>query len=427
MKTILTSVAAGSLLAALAVGQEQPRYKVIDLGTLGGTYSYGFGINNAGAVAGQAATATQTDGVSATAFLWTPQRGIINLGTLGPPAFPACPTCNSGTAAVGGSGQAAIGSEIATPDPNGEDFCQYGTHRECLGAIWKNGTMTALPNLPGGHNNNAFWMNNRGQVSGFAEFDVRDASCAQATPFQTLRFRPVIWGPNGQIQRVLSPLVSKGDTVTYAFTINDHGQTVGASGSCATTGLPPFAINNTTATDAVMWDQDGSITALGSLGGAANIANSINNRGEVVGTAQSPKDGTVHTFFWTRQTGMLDYGAFPGAVATVAGCCHTINDSGQIVGFSIEPANPYSGRALIWQGPEPKDLNSFVRDAGLFVQLTGAFSINESGEIVCQGVTKTGELHACLAVPDNSEEATDDTSPVAQQLGGRMPFPEHVR
>jgi hypothetical protein len=32
---------------------------------------------------------------------------------------------------------------------------------------------------------------------------------------------------------------------------------------------------------------------------------------------------------------------------------------------------------------QPKDLNEFVRDPGQFVQLTGAFSINDSGEIVC--------------------------------------------
>lgn len=33
---------------------------------------------------------------------------------------------------------------------------------------------------------------------------------------------------------------------------------------------------------------------------------------------------------------------------------HTINDRGHIVGFSIEPGNPYFGRALIWQGAEPQ-------------------------------------------------------------------------
>jgi hypothetical protein len=51
MKTILISIAAGSLLAALATAQT-PRYTITDLGTLGGAYSYGFGINNAGEVSG---------------------------------------------------------------------------------------------------------------------------------------------------------------------------------------------------------------------------------------------------------------------------------------------------------------------------------------------------------------------------------------
>jgi hypothetical protein len=50
MKTILSSIAAASLLAALATAQPQRRYTVIDLGTLGGAYSAGFGINNAGDV-----------------------------------------------------------------------------------------------------------------------------------------------------------------------------------------------------------------------------------------------------------------------------------------------------------------------------------------------------------------------------------------
>ena len=435
MKTILTSIAAASLLAALATAQPQARYRVMDLGTLGGTYSSGFGINNANDVAGQAATPAQTGGFAATAFLWSRQKGITNLGVFGTPLFPSCPACNSDAAAVGASGEVAVGSEIAALDPIGEDFCQFynpsdptsANHRGCRGGIWRNGVITVLPNLPGGNNNNAFWMNSLGQVSGFAENGTFDSSCSMATPFQVQRFQPVIWSPDGQIQRVLSPLVSKGDTVAYAFTINDLGQTVGNSGLCSTTGMPPFAINSSTASHAVLWERDGSVHDLGSLGGALNGASSINNQGEVVGVAQSPTDGTIHAFFWTRKTGMLDYGAFPGAVATVVGCCHTNNDRGEIVGFTVEPANPYFGRAILWQGTQPKDLNAFVRDPGPFIQLTGAFSINDSGEIVCQGVTNTGELHACLAVPDNGATSDESASAAARQLVNPMPLSENVR
>jgi len=429
MQKILISIAAGSLLTALAAAQ--PRYTVIDLGTLGGKYSFGFGLNNAGEVAGAAATSAQTDGFAATAFVWTKQKGISNLGVLGPPLFPACPTCNSDAAAVSALGAVAIGSEIAALDPNGEDFGQFDpanpTHRVTRAAIWRNGVMTALPNLPGGNNANAFWINSLGQVSGFAENGLMDSSCSQGTPFQVERFQPVIWGVNGEILSVLSPLVSKGDTVAFAFTINDHRQVAGASVLCSTTGLPPVAINSTVATHAVLWDRDGSITDLGNLGGAFNVASSVNNLGEVVGTAQSPKDGTVHSFLWTRRTGMQDYGAFPGAVATVAGCCHTINDRGQIVGFTIEPNNAYGGRALLWQRTEPKDLNGFLADPGPFVQLTGAFSINDAGEILCQGITNTGDLHACLAVPATGTAVNQSVSPAAQQLRSVVPLTDSAR
>jgi len=431
MKTILTSITLGGLLALLATAQPQTRYKLVDLGALGGTYSFAFGINNGGGVAGAGATPSQVDGFAATAFIWTRQKGIESLGVLGPPMFPACPMCNSGAAGVGANGEVAMGSEIAMQDPHGEDFGQFDppdpTHRVTRAAIWRNGVMTALPNLPGGNNANVFWINNQGQISGLAENGTFDPSCSMATPFQVYRFQPVIWGANGEIERVLSPLASKGDTVAYAFTINDHGQAVGNSGLCSTLGLPPAFVGNSTAAHAVLWESDGSVHDLGSLGGAMNSASSINNRGEVVGVAQSPKDGTKHAFLWTRQTGMLDYGGFPGAVATVVGCCHTNNDRGEIVGFSIEPANPYFGRALIWQGTQPADLSNFVRDSGPFVYLTAANSINEAGEIAGEGVTNTGELHAWLAVPDKGETANESVSPPGGKLDGVTPLTESTR
>src|SRR5215467_15402538 len=66
-------------LAAQDQNSTAPRYTVTDLGTLGGTYSLAIGINNAGKIAGAAATPDQTDGFAATAYLWTKQKGMIDL------------------------------------------------------------------------------------------------------------------------------------------------------------------------------------------------------------------------------------------------------------------------------------------------------------------------------------------------------------
>ena len=383
-KSILTlitqGIAASGMFAALAIAQPAPHYIVTDLGTLGGTYSYGYGINNAGWVGGGAATVSQTGGVAQTAFLWHGGQ-MTNLGTLGGPS-----------SEVGGGpnlfDEVSIISETSVTDPNGEDFCGFGTHLQCLGAIWKNGTMAALPTLPGGNNGQAYWLNDEGQVSGFAENGTPDSTCV--APFQVLRFEAVIWGPKGEI-RELRPL--KGDTVGFAFGINDKGQVAGTSGLCSNTTPGPV---NPGGPHAVLWESDGSAIDLGNLGSAPNDATSVNDRGEVVGTAQSPEDGTLHTFLWTQDTGMQDLGAFPGAVVTVAPCCHTLNNRGEVVGFSID-GTTFSSRALVWQGKVPKDLNDFI-PAGSPWYLQWAASINDAGEIVGWG-TINGEVHAFLATP----------------------------
>jgi probable HAF family extracellular repeat protein len=381
MKTTLTLIAASSLLAALAIAQT-PRYTITDLGTLGGTYSYGYGINNAGWVSGGAATVSQTGGVAQTAFLWHGGH-MTNLGTLGGP--------NSEAGGPNWFGESPIISETSMTDPNGEDFCGFGTHLQCLGAIWENGTMTALPTLPGGNNGQAYWVNIEGQVTGFAENGTRDSTCASVTPSQVLRFEAVIWGPKGEI-RELRPL--KGDTVGFAFGINDNGQAAGTSGLCSNTSLPPV---NPAGPHAVLWESDGSATDLGSLGGTmTNVATSVNNRGEVVGAAQSSIDGNIHAFLWTRETGMQDLGAFPGAVVTLAPCCHTINDRGEVVGLSID-GTTFSSRALVWQDKMPVDLNTLIpADSGWYLQ--SALSINDAGKIVGYG-TINGNVHAFLAIP----------------------------
>jgi uncharacterized membrane protein len=104
-----------------------------------------------------------------------------------------CPDCSSEGAATSAYGEVAILSETASTDPNGEDFCGFGTHRQCLAGTWKKGALRALPTLQGGHNSQPIWINNRGQIIGFSENGIFDSTCTTATPFQVTQFEAVIW------------------------------------------------------------------------------------------------------------------------------------------------------------------------------------------------------------------------------------------
>ena len=391
MKTILTSVLGSSLLAMLAFAKPQsphpqPRYTVTDLGVFGtGNNSAAYGINNAGWVTGCSnlvANGPQHP------FIWYGFGPLIDLGTLegGPRG------CADGPNMFG---EAAVIATTSHPAFMNEDFCGNGTHLQCLAAVWENWHLTALPTLPGGNNSQTYWLNNLGHVVGFSENGTSDPTCATTpssplagTPYQVLRFEGVIWGPNQEIQRELPPLTNEGDTVSWAWGINDKGEAVGSSGLCSNTSI--VGPVGPTAPHAVLWDRDGSPIDLGHLEGVPpgvyNVATSINNRGEVVGFAQA-SDGTQHGFLWTKDTGMQDIGGFPGAAnGTGAPCCNTINNNGEIVGFSID-AN-FNTRALVWQGKMPVDLNTLIpADSPWY--LTASESLNDSGQITGTAIVKS--------------------------------------
>ena len=392
-------------LAGLAAQENsQRRYTVTDLGTFPGSkFSAGYGINNAGWVTGCSDLASNGD---LRPFIWYGIGPLIELPTLGGPVG-----CADGPNAFG---EAAVIANTSKPAFRNENFCGgvSGPHIQCLAAAWKDGRLTALPTLPGGHNSQTYWLNNLGQVVGFSENGTADPTCATGTPYQVLRFEGVIWGPDGKIQE-LRPL--EGDTTGWAWGINDHGQAVGSSGLCSNTSV--VGPVGSTAPHAVLWDSDGSPTDLGHLEGVApgvyNVATSINERGEVVGFAEA-SDGTQHGFLWTREKGMQDIVGFPGAVnGTGAPCCNTINNNGEIVGFSID-AN-FNDRALIFLDKKAVDLNNFIpADSPLY--LTASESLNDSGQITGTAIVKSScpvttppawltnqsacsQVHAFLATP----------------------------
>jgi probable HAF family extracellular repeat protein len=381
-----------------AGGKVPARYSVTDLGTFT-TFSIAFGIDNAGRVGG---TAALPNG-NTYPILWPAKT---DLGTLGGP--------NAQASAPNGRGDAAVLSETSTPDPLKEDFCAFGDHLICLGALW-NGGLTRLPTL-GGNNAMALGLNNRGQVIGVAENGTHDPKCPSP---QVLDFEAVVWGPNpGEIQG-LPPL--PGDTVGFALGINDRGQIVGSSGSCANTVVT--AVGLFVGPHAVLWE-NGSVTNLGNLGGKMmGKAAAINNRGEVAGFSDLP-DGSVHSFMWSKDTGMHDLGALG---ADVLGDPAGINNNTQVVGGSCDISG--NCRAFFWEKNMMSDLNDLVATSPLY--LAYALGINDAGEIVGFGVEKsTGDGHAYLATPIQGKSGEQSVAPAAQGLtseSGPVALPENVR
>jgi probable HAF family extracellular repeat protein len=376
----VASAAGGAAATAAAQSQQSqnqklPRYSLTVLGTLGGTFSQaGGGINNRGQVAG---TSTLPGDRNVHAFVW--DRGVMtDLGTLGGPnSFtPEDPAVNSRGEVVGFS-------ETAMQDPNQEGFCGLaigfasGT-RVCLPFIWRHGTMTALPTL-GGTNGFATSINNRGQVVGVAETSHRDPACP---PPQVLGVRAVLW-QNGQA-RELPPF--PGDPAAVATAINDNGQAVGASGTCAGVAFG-------TAAHALLW-QDGKPIDLGNLGNPfGNIAFAINNRGQIVGQAGVPGQPYHHAFLWQHET-MTDLGTLPGLPVSLA---NAINNNSQAVGFS-QDADGNNTVALLWQNGVMANLNTLI-PPGSPMFLIEALGINNRGQIIGYGSMPNGQVLGYLLTP----------------------------
>jgi probable HAF family extracellular repeat protein len=347
----------------------QVHYALKLLGTLGGSCSIAQGINNRGQVVGAACLAGD---VGFHAFRW--QHGVMtDLGSLQGGPFSITYTNPNERGEVSGA------SNTQTPDPNGEDFCFSFTNLICLGFLWRDGMMEALPTL-GGNNSYAYQLNDHDQVVGVAENTTQDPTC---TAFN-LEAKPVVWH-NGTIQEL--PTIP-GDPDGWGYGINDQGQIVGFTGACN-------ALVPATSLHAVLWPNgpNGGVMDLGNLGGSTwNIAFYINDRGQVVGQSGVTDPQVWHAFLWTRAKGMKDLGTLPGDTWSWA---NNINNKGQAVGTSF----PETGsRAFIWQNGVMTDLNTLIPpDSPMY--LLEAFGINDRGQIAGFGQLSNGELRGYLLDP----------------------------
>lgn len=396
--TFQVSIATVSLAAALAMtslaaaqaaqpqATEGPRYTVLDLGTLGGTYSQTFYVSSNGVASGEASLA---DG-NWHAVLYQ-GRFKRDLGTLGGLNSSAFGSPNS-------FGQVVGEAETSRSDPKGEDFCGFYASgaplsgKTCQGFLWQDGRMIPLSTL-GGNNGAASAINNHGEVAGNAETATPDFTCPTYDPtegqYQVFEDKPVVW-QNGRIEEL--PTYG-GDPDGFATAINDYGQAAGASGICSTFNV----INGLylSPVHALFWDH-GKVINLGSLGGNfGNQAHNMNNRGQVVGASDLAGDAVFHGFVWSQNTGMRDIPPIEGDTYSVA---LAINDAGEVGGVSID-ATFTNLHAFVAVDGVPTDLNQLIPvDATL--QLQTVCSINSRGEITGLAVEKsTGQYRGYLAIP----------------------------
>jgi probable HAF family extracellular repeat protein len=332
-------------------------YAVVDLGTLGGSLSWAFDLNNNNQVVGYANDADGND----RAFLFSDANAngvadageMVNLGTLAGDAA-------SYAYGVNDRGQ-VVGTSRTTP----------------LGA---DGDERAVRFNPGASPTN-LGVGTGSNGYGSSATDVSDSSQVVGGVLQGFNYLPFVRSAAGTVSTFTLP--APYNLWGEARAINDAGFVVGYSGS--TLGDSGFLRSPT-----------GTLTPVGHDNPALpyNYAWDVNDANQVVGEGFNSA-GDYRAFLW-QNGAATDLGTLPGMGSSEA---YGVNSSGAVVG-RVEPPDgePGSTRAFLYRDGAMVDLNDLIpATSGYFV--ADARAINDRGAIAAEAFTPTGAIHAVLLVP----------------------------
>lgn len=276
-----------------------------------------------------------------------------------------------------------------------------------------NGTTQSLPYLPGDTFGDAVDRNASGLVIGYSKRDNPNF------PFNDFE-EAVVW--NAGVPTKIESLIAgvPAYDVVALHRINSAGEIVGSATQLSSGTGRAFRLSN------------GILTDLGTLAAGDSgtaMASSINDVGQIVGSATSPT-GWAHAFryqngikqdlhdpsvllgvlsgandidrfgracgfgstgvpsnfttraiAWTTDGAAIDLGGFPFALSARA---QAMNDLDDIVGSSDGAPGPVSTHALLWSNGVMHDLNSLIPSSPTFV-LSSALDIDNDGNIVALG------------------------------------------
>ena len=438
-----TAAAAGKASMEVSSAQQHVRYKVIDVGTLGGPNSnttlpffeglVAPSLSKTGIFAGQAETSIP-DPFAPNCF--NPDCYVTNaikmhggvtidLGALsGPAGLSSATTWISDNGLIAGiSLNGVIDPFTGTP----------ATH----GVVWKHDKIIDLGILDGGYESVAIEINSYGDIAGFANNAIPDPNSLAGLGSQT---RAVVWR-NG----VIHDLGTLGGTDAVALYVNDLGQIVGESYTASSIPPPSLSCGDSPLTQHGFFWENGKMVDLDTLGGSCTFAYALNNRGQIVGQSTLAGDNTSHPFLWQKGA-MKDLGALGGNygyagwlndagevvgsasnqgeqallaflwkngaisnLGTLNGdscsVANAINSSGQVVGGSgvyLAPFFPACTdaveHAVLWENGQALDLNLLVTPSS-DLTLNEATSLNDRGEISGFGTLANGDTHAFVLIP----------------------------
>jgi len=144
--------------------------------------------------------------------------------------------------------------------------------------------------------------------------------------------------------------------------------------------------------------RDGAAARLDVLGSTEHEALGINATGQVCGSYRPADDNQIGRGYLWRNGVSIDLGQLPGPKQSVQ--ARALNDAGVVVGSStvVAPPSPRQPHAFVWQDGTMVDLNRLIDgDADGWV-LNKAVDVNNAGQIVGQG-RHHGVPRAFLATP----------------------------
>ena len=251
----------------------------------------------------------------------------------------------------------------------------YTTGNAALDAFtYINGTMTdvttTLHITLGGTSVSPNAINNSGQIAGSASTDPNSAAAGSTHAFLYNGTATIdlgaLYGPTGQ---------------SHAYAINNAGLVVGNTNSVSGP-THAFLYNSTGMHD---------IGTIGNSSGTST-AYDINGTGQVVGES-GIGDGTyIHAFLYNGTT-MVDL--TPGAsYATLTSKAYGIDSAGDVVGF-YNPTSSSGQHGFLYSGGTLVDLNSLLPSNSGWT-ITGAYGINDAGQIAAIGKNGAGQSHVLL-------------------------------